>query len=333
LKHNLKPLLELESGSNDPMAYMLTIILIHVIQNPGEISGWEIALDMLEQFGYAIIISILIGKGVVWLINKISLSNTALYSVMLLSVVFILFAVTDSIGGNGYLAVYIAGLVVGNSKLVLKREMSLFMDSLTWLFQVIMFLSLGLLVNPHELKDVAIPGILIGAFMMFIARPLSVYTCLAPFKDIPLKAQTFTSWVGLRGAVPIIFATYPVVAGISGSNIIFNIVFFITLISLIFQGMSIGWFAKKLHLDLPPEPEKEFDIHIPDELSTSLNEIRLTKKMLAHGNTLATMNIPKGHLAMIVKRGTQYMVPNGQLELHEGDVLLFISSTEHNPEN
>lgn len=333
LKHNLKPLLELESGSNDPMAYMLTIILIHVIQHPGEINGWGIALDMVKQFGYAIILSILVGKGIVWLINKISLSNTALYSIMLLSVVFMLFAVTDSIGGNGYLAVYIAGLVVGNSKVVLKREMSLFMDSLTWLFQVIMFLSLGLLVNPHELKDVAIPGILIGAFMMFIARPLSVYTCLAPFKDIPLKAQTFTSWVGLRGAVPIIFATYPVVAGISGSNIIFNIVFFITLISLIFQGMSIGWFAKKLHLDLPPEPEKEFDIHIPDELSTSLNEIRLTKKMLAHGNTLATMNIPKGHLAMIVKRGTQYMVPNGQLELHEGDVLLFISSTEHNPEN
>ncbi|MBE6247286.1 MAG: potassium/proton antiporter [Bacteroidales bacterium] len=333
LKHNLKPLLELESGSNDPMAYMLTIILIHVIQHPGEISGWGIALDMAKQFGYAIILSVLVGKGIVWLINKISLSNTALYSVMLLSVVFILFAVTDSIGGNGYLAVYIAGLVVGNSKVVLKREMSLFMDSLTWLFQVIMFLSLGLLVNPHELKDVAIPGILIGAFMMFVARPLSVYTCLAPFKDIPLKAQTFTSWVGLRGAVPIIFATYPVVAGISGSNIIFNIVFFITLISLIFQGMSIGWFAKKLHLDLPPEPEKEFDIHIPDELSTSLNEIRLTRKMLAHGNTLATMNIPKGHLAMIVKRGEQYIVPNGQLELHEGDVLLFISSTEHTPEN
>ncbi|MBQ8645505.1 MAG: potassium/proton antiporter [Bacteroidales bacterium] len=333
LKHNLKPLLELESGSNDPMAYMLTIILIHVIQHPGEINGWGIALDMAKQFGYAIILSVLVGKGIVWLINKISLSNTALYSVMLLSVVFILFAVTDSIGGNGYLAVYIAGLVVGNSKVVLKREMSLFMDSLTWLFQVIMFLSLGLLVNPHELKDVAIPGILIGAFMMFVARPLSVYTCLAPFKDIPLKAQTFTSWVGLRGAVPIIFATYPVVADIPGSNIIFNIVFFITLISLIFQGMSIGWFAKKLHLDLPPEPEKEFDIHIPDELSTSLNEIRITRKMLAHGNTLATMNIPKGHLAMIVKRGGQYIVPNGQLELHEGDVLLFISSTEHTPEN
>ena len=333
LKHNLKPLLELESGSNDPMAYMLTIILIHVIQHPGEISGWGIALDMAKQFGYAIILSVLVGKGIVWLINKISLSNTALYSVMLLSVVFILFAVTDSIGGNGYLAVYIAGLVVGNSKVVLKREMSLFMDSLTWLFQVIMFLSLGLLVNPRGLKDVAIPGILIGAFMMFVARPLSVYTCLAPFKDIPLKAQTFTSWVGLRGAVPIIFATYPVVADIPGSNIIFNIVFFITLISLIFQGMSIGWFAKKLHLDLPPEPEKEFDIHIPDELSTSLNEIRLTRKMLAHGNTLATMNIPKGHLAMIVKRGGQYIVPNGQLELHEGDVLLFISSTEPTPEN
>lgn len=332
LKHNLKPLLELESGSNDPMAYMLTIILIQVIQQPGEINGWDIALDMVKQFGYAIIISILIGKGIVWLINKISFSNTALYSVMLLSVVFITFSVTDSIGGNGYLAVYIAGLVVGNSKMVLKREISLFMDSLTWLFQVIMFLSLGLLVNPHELKDVAIPGVLIGAFMMFVARPLSVFTCLAPFKDIPLKAQTFTSWVGLRGAVPIIFATYPVVANIPGSNSIFNIVFFITLISLIFQGMSIGWFAKKLHLDLPPEPESTFDIHIPEEMSSSLNEVTLTEEMLVHGNTLATMSIPKGHLAMMVKRGNKYLVPNGQLELFAGDTLLFISSNEHKPE-
>ncbi len=333
LKHNLKPLLELESGSNDPMAYMLTILLIQVIQSPDGLNGWAIATDLLEQFGYAIIISILVGKGIVWLMNRIHLSNTALYSVMLLCIVFITFAITDTVGGNGYLAVYIAGLVVGNSKVILKREMSLFMDSLTWLFQTIMFLTLGLLVNPHELKGVAVAGLLIGLFMMFVARPLSIYTCLAPFKDLPLKAQTYISWVGLRGAVPIIFATYPVVAGIPGSNIIFNIVFFITLLSLILQGMSISWFAKKLHLDLPPEPEKEFDIHIPDELSKSLTEIKLTPKMLQHGNTLATMSIPKGNLAMMVKRGNEYLVPDGKMELFEGDILLLISSNEHNPEN
>ena len=332
LKHNLKPLLELESGSNDPMAYMLTIILIQVIQNPGTIDGWDIALDMVKQFGYAIIISVVLGKGIVWLMNKIQLSNTALYSVMLLCIVFITFAITDMVGGNGYLAVYIAGLVVGNSKVLLKREMSLFMDSLTWLFQTIMFLTLGLLVNPHELMDVALAGLLIGLFMMFVARPLSVYTCLAPFKDLPLKAQTYISWVGLRGAVPIIFATYPVVAQIPGSNIIFNIVFFITLLSLILQGMSISWLAKKLHLDLPPEPESTFDIHIPDEMSSSLNEVKLTAEMLVHGNTLAKMHIPKGHLAMMVKRDSHYLVPDGKLELYEGDTLLFISSNEHNPE-
>ena len=333
LKHNLKPLLELESGSNDPMAYMLTIILIQVINNPGDINGWEIALNLVEQFGYAILISVVVGKGIVWLMNRIHLSNTALYSVMLLCIVFITFAITDMVGGNGYLAVYIAGLIVGNSKVILKNEMSKFMDSLTWLFQTIMFLALGLLVNPHELAGVAIAGLLIGAFMMFVARPLSVYTCLAPFKDLPLKAQTYISWVGLRGAVPIIFATYPVVHGIPGSNIIFNVVFFITLLSLILQGMSISWFAKKLHLDLPPEPEREFDIHLPDELSSTLNEVVITRKMLKHGNTLATMNVPKGNLAMMVKRGNEYHVPNGKMELFEGDVLLFISSLEHQPEN
>ena len=333
LKHNLKPLLELESGSNDPMAYMLTIILIQVINNPGEINGWEIALKLAEQFGFAIIISIAIGKGIVWLMNRINLSNTALYSVMLLSIVFITFAITDMVGGNGYLAVYIAGLVVGNSKVILKNEMSKFMDSLTWLFQTIMFLALGLLVNPHELAGVALAGLLIGAFMMFIARPLSIYTCLAPFKDLPLKAQTYISWVGLRGAVPIIFATYPVVYGIPGSNVIFNVVFFITLLSLILQGMSISWFAKKLNLDLPPEPEKEFDINLPDEISSTLNEVVITEKMLHHGNTLATMNIPHGNLAMLIKRNKKYLIPNGKMQLQEGDVVLFITSTEHNLEN
>lgn len=332
LKHNLKPMLELESGSNDPMAYMLTIIIIQIIQNPAQVSGWGILLDLLQQFGYAIIISAAIGKFIVWLINKIDLSNTALYSVLLLSIVFIVFAITDMVGGNGYLAVYIAGLIVGNSKVKLKNEMSKFMDSLTWLFQMIMFLSLGLLVNPHEMMKIAPAGLLIGAFMSFVARPLSVYTCLAPFKDIPLKAQAFISWVGLRGAVPIIFATYPVLAGVTGSDIIFNIVFFITLLSLVMQGMSISWLAKKLHLNLPPEPESTFDIHIPDEMSSSLNEVTLTADMLTHGNTLATMHIPQGHLAMMVKRGNKYLVPNGQLELHEGDTLLFISSNEHNPE-
>ena len=333
LKHNLKPMLELESGSNDPMAYMLTIIIIQIIQNPAEISGCGIALNLLQQFGYAIIISVVIGKFIVWLINKLDLSNTALYSVLLLSIVFIIFAITDMVGGNGYLAVYISGLIVGNSKVKLKNEMSKFMDSLTWLFQMIMFLSLGLLVNPHEMMKIAPAGLLIGAFMSFVARPLSVYTCLAPFKDIPFKAQAFISWVGLRGAVPIIFATYPVVHGIQGSNIIFNVVFFITLLSLILQGMSISWFAKKLHLDLPPEPEREFDIHLPDELSSTLNEVVITRKMLKHGNTLATMNVPKGNLAMMVKRGNEYHVPNGKMELFEGDVLLFISSLEHQPEN
>ena len=332
LKHNLKPMLELESGSNDPMAYMLTVIIIQIIQNPGVISGWDIIKDLMLQFGLAIAISVAMGKGAIWLINKMSFSNTALYSVLLLSIVFMVFAITDMVGGNGYLAVYICGLLVGNSKVVLKNEMSKFLDSLTWLFQMIMFLSLSLLVNPKEMMAIAPAGLLIGLFMMFVARPLSVYSCLAPFKDIPLKAQTFISWVGLRGAVPIIFATYPVLAGIPGSNVIFNIVFFITLLSLVMQGMSISWFAKKLHLDLPPEPEPEFDVHIPEEMSSSLHEITLTADMLQHGNTLAKMHIPAGHLAMMVKRGNKYLVPNGQLELFEGDTLLFISSNEHQPE-
>lgn len=332
LKNNLKPLLELESGSNDPMAYMLTIILIQVIQNPDEVNGWSVLLELLMQFGIATVLSIVIGKIIVWIINKIDLSNTALYSVLLLSVVFIVFTITDMLGGNGYLAVYICGLVVGNSKVVLKREMSKFLDSLTWLFQTIMFLALGLLVNPFEMLDIAAVGLLIGIFMIFAARPVSVFLCLSPFRKLDFKSKIFTSWVGLRGAAPIIFATYPVVAGVHDANIIFNIVFFITLISLVFQGMSIAWSAKRLGLELPPEPESEFDIELPEEMGSSLHEVKLTAEMLQHGNTLAQMNIPAGKLAIIVKRGNEYIIPDGKVKLFEGDTLLFMTNTTHKPE-
>lgn len=332
LKNNLKPLLELESGSNDPMAYMLTIILIQIIQHPDKVSAWSILGELVMQFGIAIITSIIIGKGIVWIINKINLSNTALYSVLLLSIVFVTFSITDLFGGNGYLAVYICGVVVGNSKVVLKREMSNFLDSLTWLFQTIMFLALGLLVNPLEMVDIAVVGLLIGLFMIFAARPISIFICLAPFRKLNFRSKIFTSWVGLRGAAPIIFATYPVVAGVHDSNIIFNIVFFITLLSLIFQGMSLAWSAKILNLELPPEQENEFDIQIPEEMGSSLYEVKLTDKMLEKGNTLAKMSLPDKHLAIMIKRGKKYIIPNGTLELKKDDIILFMSQTEHQPE-
>lgn len=334
LKENLRPMLELESGSNDPMAYMLTIVLIQIISSGSELSLAVVGRDLLVQFLIGGSVGYAFGRFAVWLVNRINLSNSSLYPILLLSIVFATFTMTDLLKGNGYLAVYIAGVIVGNARLVYRKEINTFMNGLTWLFQIIMFLSLGLLVNPHEMLDIAAVALLIGLFMIVIARPVSVFACLLPFRNISNKARLFVSWVGLRGAVPIIFATYPVIAGIDGSQQLFNIVFFITLLSLVVQGMSISSFARWLHLDLPEEKEgNEFGVELPDEIDTKLEDMTLTTEMLAGGNRLKDMNIPKGSLVMLVKRGNEFIIPNGQVELHAGDKLLFISENKDGKED
>lgn len=326
LKYNLRPMLELESGSNDPMAYMLTIVLIQVIGSGSNFDIVIILKDLFLQFLFGGVLGYAFGKFSVWLINKIELSNSSLYPILLLSIIFITFTLTDLVKGNGYLAVYIAGMIVGNARLAYRKETNTFMNGLTWLFQIIMFLTLGLLVNPHEMIDIAVTALLIGIFIILIARPVSVFLCLLPFKGISNKARIFISWVGLRGAVPIIFATYPVIAQIPGSNQLFNTVFFITLLSLIIQGMTISKMARWLKLDLPEEKEgNEFGVELPEEIDTHLNDITLTEDMLTVGNRLANMNIPKGTLVMLIKRGNEFIIPNGQIELHAGDKLLVMS--------
>lgn len=330
LKHNLRPMLELESGSNDPMAYMLTIVLIEFITS-GNMGVGSILTSFLVQFAVGGLAGFLLGKLAVRIINRINLNNQSLYPILLLSFVFIVFTVTGLCQGNGYLAVYIAGMMVGNARIVNRREISTFMDGMTWLSQIIMFLALGLLVNPHEMLSVALPAALIGVFMILVARPLSVFICLLPFKKITTPSRAFVSWVGLRGAVPIIFATYPVVAGVQGSNQIFNIVFFITILSLVVQGSTISSMAKRFHLDAPMEKTgNDFGVELPEEINTDLTDLVLTDEMLEHGDRLKDMNLPKGVLVMLVKRGEEFMIPNGTLQLCAGDKLLIISENKAN---
>lgn len=329
LKENLRPMLELESGSNDPMAYMLTIALIQLIASGNDFHLGIVGRDLLIQFFFGGVIGFAFGKFGVWLINKIDLSNSSLYPILLLSLVFITFTVTDLLKGNGYLAVYITGVVVGNARLAYRKEINTFMNGLTWLVQIVMFLSLGLLVNPREMLGVAPVALLIGLFMIVVARPISVFACLLPFRKMSNRARWFVSWVGLRGAVPIIFATYPVVAEVPGYNQIFNIVFFITLLSLVIQGMTIATGARMLHLDLPQEKEgNEFGVELPDEIDSQLMDQTLTPEMLAKGNRLMDMDIPRGTLVMLVKRGNEFIIPNGQVELQAGDKLLYISENK-----
>ena len=325
LKHNLRPMLELESGSNDPMAYMLTIVLIQFIQSDGMGTG-NIIGSFIIQFLVGAAAGYILGKLAILILNKINIDNQSLYPILLLSFVFFTFAITDLLRGNGYLAVYIAGMMVGNHKITFRKEIATFMDGLTWLFQIIMFLMLGLLVNPHEMIEVAVVALLIGVFMIVIGRPLSVFLCLLPFRKITLKSRLFVSWVGLRGAVPIIFATYPVVANVEGSNMIFNIVFFITIVSLIVQGTSVSFVARLLHLSTPLEKTRnDFGVELPEEIDTDLSDMTITMEMLNEADTLKDMNLPKGTLVMIVKRGDEFLIPNGTLKLHVGDKLLLIS--------
>ena len=325
LKHNLRPMLELESGSNDPMAYMLTIVLIQFIQSDGMGTG-NIIGSFIIKFLVGAAAGYILGKLAILILNKINIDNQSLYPILLLSFVFFTFAITDLLRGNGYLAVYIAGMMVGNHKITFRKEIATFMDGLTWLFQIIMFLMLGLLVNPHEMIEVAVVALLIGVFMIVIGRPLSVFLCLLPFRKITLKSRLFVSWVGLRGAVPIIFATYPVVANVEGSNMIFNIVFFITIVSLIVQGTSVSFVARLLHLSTPLEKTgNDFGVELPEEIDTDLSDMTITMEMLNEADTLKDMNLPKGTLVMIVKRGDEFLIPNGTLKLHVGDKLLLIS--------
>ncbi len=324
LKYNLRPTLELESGSNDPMAYVLTIALVQAIISADQFSGWGLALEILIQLVVGGLLGYILGHASVWIVNHINLPNSSLYSVLVLSMIFIIFTLTDQLKGNGYLAVYVAGLVAGNSRLLYKKEMNAFMQGVTWLLQIVMFITLGLLVNPHEMWSVLPVAIAIGLFMMFVSRPAAIFLCLTPF-NIPAKAKLFLSWVGLRGAVPIIFATYPVIAGIENAYFLFNVVFVITLLSLLLQGTTITACAHWLGLStVEPKDGNDFGIELPEKLESQLSEMIMTDEDFINGNRLSDMKFPDGMLVMMVKRGDSFIVPNGKLELKVGDKLLTI---------
>ncbi len=337
LRNNLRPMLELESGSNDPMAYMLTIILLQTITLGGGLSAGQILLELLLQFGVGAAGGFLMGRCTLWLIGiyrrigskadvqEDAAQATSMISILIIGCVFFTFAITTAMAGNGYLAVYISGIVIGNARIAGHRGINKFIDGMTWLAQIVVFLMLGLLVNPHEMLDVAAVSLLIGVFMILVGRPLSVFLSLSPLRGIGLRSKLFVSWVGLRGAVPIIFATYPVVADIENADQIFNIVFFVTLLSLLIQGTTILTAARRLKLiDNTTTDYEDFGVELSDELPTSLQTLTLTERDLECGNTLSAMHLPAGSLVMMVRRGSEHLVPNGSLELKPGDVLLII---------
>ena len=327
LKQNLRPLLELESGSNDPMAYMMTILLISVVSNTS--SGVGLGMSVVffvVQMVVGALSGYLIGRLAVWTINRIKLANHSLYSVLLLAFIFFSFAFTDLIKGNGYLAVYLSGLVIGNHTHEQKRPLTVFFDGFTWLMQIVMFLTLGLFVNSNELLEprVLILGGLVGAFMILVARPLTVFTCLLPFRKFTTKARLYVSWVGLRGAVPILFAIYPLMAHVENAGLLFNVVFLGTIISLLVQGTTVSGMANLLGLAYE-ERESAFSVDMHQDMKSALTEVEVNETMLESGHTLKDITLPENTLVMMVCRDGEYFVPQGKTELKLGDKLLVIS--------
>ena len=332
LKHNLRPTLELESGANDPMAYVLVLTFISLVQQGGS-PNWGGAIAMLVvQLAVGAVAGWLLGKAMVWFINKVNFDNAALYPILVLAGSFFVFAATYYIKGNSYLAVYIAGLVVGNNRFVHRRSTRSFFDGITWLAQLSMFLTLGLLVNPSELKEVWVAGLVISLVMIFVSRPLAVFLSLAPFRKYTFRDRLFVSWVGLRGAVPIIFAITCRAAGVPHSDVRFNVVFLCTLVSLVVQGTTLPLVARWLGVSEPPEEQRpelsqDFDIDFPEEIKSATAEAEVTPAMLERGTRMMDFRLPEKTLVIMVKRGDNYFVPTGKTTLHIGDRLMLLSDS------
>jgi cell volume regulation protein A len=334
LKYHLRPLLELESESNDPMAYMLMITFLPLVQHQGGSVLWIVGL-----FFYQLIVGslcgFLMGKITVTVINRINMKNDALYPILLLIMFFLLFSFTEVSEANGFLAVYIGGVIVGNSRLLHKRSSTNSFNGFTWFAQIIMFLTLGLLVNPSELIPIAGLALAIGFFMIIFARPLAVFACLLPFKKFPAKAKFYVSWVGLRGAVPIIFATYLLAASIENGRTMFNVVFFITILSLLVQGTLVPFIARHLGLVEEDKPLHKpvptvLGMENPEDIKSAMSEIVIRKQCLRQGNCLLNLPVPDSSLVVMVKRGNHYFIPKGNTVFEPRDVLYVISSDEEN---
>lgn len=324
LKGNLRPLLELESGSNDPMAYFLTISILGFITLETT-SVWEIVPLFFIEMVVGGLLGWIFGRAIVLLINKVKLDFEGLYPVMLLAMVLITYTVVDLCKGNGFLAVYIAAITVGNANMAHKKSLMKFFDGVAWLMQVVMFITLGLLVFPKQLFPIAGVALGAGMFLIFIARPLGVFLALS-FFQFSLKEKTFISWVGLRGAVPIVFATIPMIAGIEISWTLFHIVFFIVLTSVAIQAPTLPIAAKLLGLALPAELKRKtlLDLELSDDFRNAVMEIQLSKSSSAIKKKILDIGFPASSLVVIVKRENKFITPNGHTELMEGDNLMIM---------
>ncbi|MBW8334370.1 MAG: potassium/proton antiporter [Prolixibacteraceae bacterium] len=328
LKGNLRPTLELESGSNDPMAYVLTIVLTGFVVSQ-DASFLSTIPFLLKQLLIGGVLGFAFGKLGKLIINGIKLDFEGLYIVLIIAIMFFSFSATDFVGGNGFLAVYICAVYLGNHDLIHKKKFIKSFDSFAWLMQIVLFLTLGLLVFPSEIIPVIGIGMVISVFLILIARPLGVFSSLIFFKG-QKRGKLFISWVGLRGAVPIVFATYPLIAGAEKAHMIFNIVFFISLTSVLIQGSTLSVVAKWLKLTVPESAKQltQTDIELSDTIKEMLTEIIIPNDCNSAGKQIVELGLPKTTLISIIQRDNKFITPNGSTVLEPNDKLFILSETK-----
>ena len=329
LKGRIRPLLELESGSNDPMAYFLTISMIYLIQHP-QLEPWTLIPKFFVDMLLGVACGYVFGKLMVWILNRIQLNIDGLYPVLVLSLVFFTFSFTERIGGNGFLAVYISALILGNSNFIHRKSLMRFYDGQAWLMQIVMFLTLGLLVYPTQIVPIIGEGVMISAFLILIARPVAVFTSLAFATDMNFRKKLFISWVGLRGAAPIVFATYPLLADIEYAYTIFHLVFFISVSSVLLQGTTLPYIARWLHVNVPWRIKRSFplDIEFKEDLKSELVEMDIPENSPAAGKAVVDLDLPKSAFIVLIHRTGKYFTAGGDTVLETGDHLLLMADSK-----
>jgi potassium/hydrogen antiporter len=326
LKGSLAPVLELESGSNDPMAYFLTVSLTSIVAH-GELNGWQLAIEFLQEFMIGAVTGYLMGRASHWVINRIKMDTEGLYPVLLLGLALFTYSATHAIGGNGFLAVYLSAIILGNQSFIHKRTLIRFYEGQAWLVQIILFLTLGLLVFPSRLLPIAGMGLLISAFLIFVARPFSVFASLA-FFPTNNRSKWFISWVGLRGGVPIVFATYPLLAGLAQAETIFNLVFFISVTSVLLQGTTLPLVANLLHVAQPRSSKSKDGTNSLEHVRSELKEIVISPASKAVDKQIVFLQIPPSVHILYIKRKDQYIQPVGSTRLFANDTLYLLADNQ-----